>query len=386
MGSSFVLAARLAFRQMLYEKTKTISALLGVVFACVLVFMQAGFKESLFESATRIPRKLNGDLFLYHPQTEAYWKAVDFPKTELMRAWGHPDVVAVHPFYTSMGLWRNPVTFTKRAAFVIGCDPEAIQSSELQQYAHLFSIKDGIFYDTKSKEKFFGPISELMKKGTVEIELNDKKFRILGTYSIGSSFAASGSVVMSVDNFLSLYPRRARGNISLGMICLKDGADPIAVKNDLRSGLTDMVSVATKEEFIQFEENHWRTVSPIGFIFGTGIIMGLIVGAVIVYQILFSDVTTHLKEYATLKAMGYMPKHLSYIVISESMILACLGFPVGLIASIGLYQVCESVTAIMMRMTLLRIISVFLAILAMCALSGILALKKLRDADPADMF
>ncbi len=85
--------ARLAWRQLTHDQTKLIAAICGVLFACVLVFMQLGFKDFLYASAASAPSKLSGDLFLMHKQSEAMWRPVHFKRSELMRTLGHPAIL-----------------------------------------------------------------------------------------------------------------------------------------------------------------------------------------------------------------------------------------------------------------------------------------------------
>jgi hypothetical protein len=74
------------------------------------------------------------------------------------------------------------------------------------------------------------------------------------------------------------------------------------------------VLVLTRQEFSDMEGTYWARRAAIGFIFDLGAVMGLLVGAVIVYQILYTDVTDHLDEYATLKAMGFTTRYLFSVV------------------------------------------------------------------------
>jgi putative ABC transport system permease protein len=78
----------------------------------------------------------------------------------------------------------------------------------------------------------------------------------------------------------------------------------------------------THQGFIDFEQRYWQTSTSIGFIFTLGVGMGFIVGTVIVYQILYTDVSDHLAEYATLKAMGYKNIFLEFVVLQEAIILS----------------------------------------------------------------
>ena len=89
------------------------------------------------------------------------------------------------------------------------------------------------------------------------------------------------------------------------------------------------VDVLTRDEMVAREKWFWWTNTPIGFAFGAGVVLGFVVGMVICYQILASDVADHLPEYATLKAIGYPNRYLSLVVLQESLILAAAGFVPG---------------------------------------------------------
>ncbi|MXY18580.1 MAG: FtsX-like permease family protein, partial [Synechococcus sp. SB0664_bin_36] len=124
----------------------------------------------------------------------------------------------------------------------------------------------------------------------------------------------------------------------------------------------------------------------IGFIFNLGAAMGLVVGAVVVYQILFSDVVDHLPEYATLKAMGYSSMDLVTVILQESLLLAGFGYIPAFLAGKGIYGFTRSATNLPIGMSNQMAVFVFSMIFIMCVISGLLAMGKLRDADPAEIF
>ena len=114
--------------------------------------------------------------------------------------------------------------------------------------------------------------------------------------------------------------------------------------------------------------------------------MGLVVGAIICYQIQFTDISEHMPEFATLKAMGYGPSYFWSVILCQSLYLACLGFLPGLAASIGLYALLAESSGLIMSMTLDRIVLVWSLTLLMCLVSGSLAIRKLFTTDPASLF
>jgi putative ABC transport system permease protein len=154
----------------------------------------------------------------------------------------------------------------------------------------------------------------------------------------------------------------------------------------LKAHLPNDVLVLTRQEFIEFERNYWSTNTPIGFIFSLGVTMGFIVGVIIVYQVLSTDVNAHMGEYATFKAMGYRNRYLLTVVFEEAVILAIIGFIPGVGIATGLYHLTRNATNLPLYMTLARGIFVFVLTMVMCAISGAIATRKLQSADPADMF
>lgn len=385
---SWYFAARLSWRQLRYEKVKTVTALLGVMFACVLVFMQLGFRDSLFQSASLLPRALNGDLFVVHKLTEAIWRGVNFSKGDFMRLYGHHSVEKATPFYIGLAQFQNPETKQKPFILTLGYDPHdwLIKTIPVDRTLALLTAHDTLLFDEWSKPEF-GPIATLLKKDpSLLIEMNDAQKHVVGTFQMGASFAASGSVVMSDTNFLRLFPHRSRDKIDVGVISLKNNFCPETVKKELTPLLTPSLKILTYKELVQQEEEYWKKRTAIGFIFGMGVLIGLVVGMVIVYQILFTDVMNHLREYATLRAIGYSQSFLYKIVISAALWLALLGFVPGVVCTTALYQLTQAITLLPMPLKLKTIFVVWSLICGMCILAGAFAVRKLKSADPADLF
>ncbi|MGZ8184926.1 MAG: ABC transporter permease DevC [Methylobacter sp.] len=383
----FSFPARLAWRQLIHDRTKLIAAIFGVLFATVLVFMQLGFKDALYTSAASAPMKMDGDLFLLHKQKEAMFRPEQFDRSELMRVLGHPEVATAYPMYMSLGSFKNIETNVKRTLMVYAYDPDAylINVPEIKAKHEQLRLKDTALFDESSRPEF-GPMRKLLAEGRNITEVNDYKVKIIGLFRLGPSFAADGNAVTSELNFLRIFPERTADKIDLGIIKLIPGTNIKQVQADLSIFLNENIRLLTYEELLSFEQQYWDNMTPIGFIFGFGTIMGLVVGLVIVYQILFTDITNHLNEFATLKAMGYKNNYFIRVVFASAFFLAILGFIPGYILSIGLYRLAESAIYMPMPMTVIKVFSIFIYILLMCAAAGVVAIRKLKAANPADMF
>lgn len=383
----FYFPARLAWRQLIFDRTKLAAAISGVMFACVLVFMQLGFKDSLYDSAISAPVKLNGDLFLMHKQAEAIWRPAKFQRRELMRVLGHPAVMEVTPLYLALASFKNIETDVKRTLMVYGFDPDShiFNVPEINNHRDELRLKDTVLFDEYSRPEF-GPIRQLVSAGRNITEINDYKISVAGVFQLGVSFAADGNVVTSDLNFMRIFPNRNHNMIDMGIVKLHPGSSIPQAQAELRLQLNPFIDIFTYEELLRREKDYWANMAPIGFIFGFGTIMGLVVGLVIVYQILFTDIANLRYEFATLKAMGYEHGYFIRVVFASAFFLAVLGFIPGLMLSVALYHLAESQIYMPMPMSPNKVITVFMFILSMCAMAGFLAIHKLKAANPADMF
>ena len=217
-------------------------------------------------------------------------------------------------------------------------------------------------------------------------EISGRRVEVGGLFQIGTSFGIDGTVLMSDQNYFRVMPGRRPEVVNVGLIKLKPGFDVEQVRARLEQALPNDVRVLTHRGLVELERTYWSTNTPIGFVFELGLLMGLFVGSIIVYQILYTDVTDHLGEYATLKAMGYRDGFLFSVVIQESIILSVFGFIPGLALSLLLYHVAGNATLLPMKMTLGRAVTVYILTALMCIISGALAMRKLRTADPAEIF
>ncbi|MBL6454926.1 FtsX-like permease family protein [Belnapia sp. T6] len=382
------LPLRLAWRQLRAERSRLASAIAGVLFACVLVFMQLGFRSALFESATALLSAMRADIFLMHPMTTVSFKPETLPRVRVSQAMALPEVQAAVPVYLAQATWRNPENGSRRAVQLVGFDTESgvMEFPGLAPLIETLKRPDTLAFDRRSRPEFGDVARLLAERGPFPVQVGNRLMEVAGLVEIGPSFGADGNVVMSELNFRRIMKDRQASAVDLVAIKLRPGADRAAAVERLRAVLPPDVLVLNGSELVAHERDYWENATPIGFIFMFGSIMGLIVGMVIVYQILFSDIASHLKEYATLKAMGYSNGFLGRAVLSAALILAVLGFLPGFALSAVLYDVVGKGTFLPLAMDTERALGVFAMIFTMCGLAGLLAMRKLRDANPADMF
>jgi putative ABC transport system permease protein len=378
----------LAWRQAMHRPMRLAAAIAGVSFANVLVFFQLGLTGGLYDSQKRPIQRLNGELVMVSGRYLYLGEQLNFPRARLTQALGVEGVKAVTPLSIGLTEWLNRDTHQQKQALIFGLAPEnpGLRIPELERDPLVLQRGDALLFDVRSKRNA-GPVAEVVRRtGRYETELNGTRAVITGLFNLGLTFAADINLITSSTNFKNYFPNQTSDDIQMGVIQLQPGVDPLRVKATLASFQDPSVKVFTIQELADTEVSYWRHNTSFGLIFGLGVLVGLVVGGIIVYQILYSDVSDHLAEYATLKAIGYDDRFVVAIILQESLILALLAFGPSLVLSLGLYQFLARSTSLMVVMSASRALLVFLFTLGVCGVSGWLATAKLRRLDPAEIF
>lgn len=378
-----------AWRQLSRDRLKLFAAVLGIAFAVVLVFMQLGLRAALFDSAVRLHRGVDYDLIMVNPRTSFLARTRAFPRSRLYQVTGHRQVKDVAPLYVkSASYYYDKSTDVHETALIIGIDPSQTHLKLPGVEKHLEALKkpDVVIIDRYSRDEFASSVDAVLGGRAVELQLRERNVRVVGAYALGTSFGIDGSFITSDLNFRRIFPQRPAGNIDLGLVRLAPDADIVSVQAELRASIPSDVLVLTRDEYVAKEVAYWNSSTPIGYVFSLGAVIGVIVGLIVVYQILFSDVQGHLGEYATLKAIGYDDSFLRMLVMREAVYLAILAYIPAFGFTLLLYDQAASATQLPLYMTAARAVTVLMVTIAMCVFSGLLAMRKLKTLDPAEVF
>jgi len=378
----------LGWLQLRHDRGRLLVAVAGIAFADVLMFTQLGFQASIYDANTRFHRALNADIVLISPKAQNLQNLSTFPRRRLLQARDIPGVVDAQGLYVSTLTWKNPDTRWDATVQMFGFDPDArvFTIPEVLSQQHKLKLPDTVLFDRGARGPYKRTIATLEQGQSLSTEAERRTLQIAGLFPLGASFGSDGTVMASDLTFLRQFPRRNVGSLSLGLLRLQPGANADLVAERLRGHLPDDVKVLTRDGYIAFEQAYWRRASPVGVIFGMGTVMAFIVGVVIVYQVLSTDVASHLGEYATFRAMGYRNRYLLGVVFEQALVLASLGYVPGFVFPIGIYALASKATFLPIAMTAERAIRVFLLTVLMCIASGSIATRRLQAADPAELF
>jgi putative ABC transport system permease protein len=379
----------LAFLELTHNKGRLLTSVAGVAFAAVLMFLEMGFLNGMFDSQTYPVKVLNADLFLISKQKESVAPLFPFPKSRLQQAKMVEGVEAAYPIYMEdfRSTWKD---YHKKKEHVIlvwafdPSDPVFLLPEVIEKLPELQRPYTALI-DEKGKDLYGDKVAG------AEGELSRNAVQLVGTFSIGPDFRIDGNLITSDRTFFKCFadprqPENAASRVEFGLIKVKPGYDPRAVSAALNQALPDDVRVLTKQELIDQIISFWASSQPVGYVFGMGMFVGFIIGVTICYQVLYTDIMDHLPQYATLKAIGYSDGFLKKVVLQEAVILAVLGYFPGLLISRAAYGFIETASGIQMRLNFGRCLLVLVLTVIMCAVSGLIAVRKVIRSDPTEVF
>jgi putative ABC transport system permease protein len=396
----------LAWAQLSHQKVRLAVATTGVCFANILMFSQLGLLAMLTDGSTKLHESLAGDLLLVSSFSPSLLFRISFPRAYLYQAAAVEGVASASPVYIGRANWVNPNQLSSSSEGNLSkekrprsrlfgnevriiafnpAQPAVLNMPEVNQQLAKLAIPDAVLFDRLSQSSL-GDIPEMLgKREELATIMDNHRTYVVGLFNMGSTMNDKGNVIMSDWNYAQRNGQNSLQQVRIGVLTLEKGANKETVQAKLRDRLPKDVAVLTREELIQ-REQQFHASQPEGVILKFGTIVGFVVGVIILYQVLYADISDHLSEYATLKAMGYSDRSLLMVVLQEAIILGVMGFVPGFIASVGIYQLLVTLTRIPLTMKVSVAIQVFILTLVMCAVSGAIATGKLRSADPADVF
>jgi putative ABC transport system permease protein len=372
----------LAWRILVDQKGRTALATGGIFIAILLIFVELGFFMAVPQGGLLIYDHMRFDLLVCSNKYVFQSGSGQFPRARLETAMTVPEVAQATPFYLGAAKWQDTGGGLKLDIVVIGLDPRAaiFDVPDIERQIPALETPDTVLVDSTTRP-LFGPLTT----GRV-VELAGRRVAIGGQYVLGTGFLGLGIALAGEANFFRIFPDRPRDTVNLGLVSLKPGADPDRAAQALRAVLPADTQVFTRPELVVQEVAYWTTRTGTGIIFGSGLVVSFVVGIMVLYQTLATQITRQLPQFATLKAIGYTNRYLNRVVLIESFLIMAVAFLPALGAALVVYAVVRSETLLPLRLGAPELGTVFAITLVMAAASAFLSLSGLRRADPADIF
>jgi putative ABC transport system permease protein len=379
----------LAWRNLLANKRRLLRSSAGIAFAVLLMMVQLGFERAFFDASLSAVRALDGDLFVTNAYKYRFGTRDPFPRDELDRVRAVAGVVSAAPLYAAWQefFWTSPLDGKPYLVRVFAFDPDqpaVFSLPEIGNQQALLKNQEAVLIDRRSR-RFLG-----MDGTATETDLNGQPVHIAGAFVLGPDFMSDGTVVMSDRLFarLLLVTRGDVATLPLEAVVIKIRNDETlsVVATELRRALPNTLSVMTKAELVEFERKFQAELSSAGPIFWLGTLVGFVVGMLISYQIIYTDLSDQLPQYATLKGMGYDTGYLVRTVLQQAALSALAGYVPAWLLCVAAYRVIGVFALLPLQMTMaLTLLSLGLT-LGMCLVAGMLAVRQVITADPAEIF
>jgi putative ABC transport system permease protein len=375
-----------AWRMLIHNRSRLLLSCLSIAFAVVIMFMQMGFFNGLNDSQANLARILDADLVMSNRDKDNLKSTEEFSRKRWRQALAVPGVASGSYLYASASYWWNPQDGSRNRLLVLGIDPDnpGLKLPGMPTSLQALKQPGTIFYDRRSRKELGN-----VDVGT-ETTLGLARVRVAGLFELGANFSYEGHVIAGTETFFRIFsqrdPQRLADKISLGLLRLQPDADAGKVSRQLLNALPGDFTVMSRAQLEAREKAYTTRATPVGIIFGIGLLVALVIGIIICHQLLFNEIQDHLRQFATLKAIGYQARHLYLIVTSEALLLSVFGFLPGLAATYGLYWAIERLSEIVMHLSPGRILFILCLTLLMGAASAALALKQVIRLDPAELF
>jgi len=374
----------LAWRNVTRNKSTMVMSLVTIAFAVLIMFLEMGFLNGLFDSQAALTNALQADIFIVSRAMHNVLTSENFSQARLEQAAQIDGVRSVQPLWieSRAAYLRRPDDGQENAIRVLGVDPEipAFRDPAMAELQKRLRLPETVLFDRRSRHTFGEP-----GEGA-SLELAAHRVTVTGTFKLTAEYYYDGNLVTGEDTFFALFPWQRHDQVAMGLVRVQPGYPVATVLANLRASLPDDVEFLTADAISSREKHSWTRLSPVADIFDIGIAVGFVIGVVICYQILYTDILNHVKQLATLQAIGYPGREIAGLVIRQGLLTGLLGFLLGLALAFASNAILHGLTGVTMRLTSSRILFVFVLALGSCLLSGLLVVRKALRADPAELY
>jgi putative ABC transport system permease protein len=375
----------LALRLLWHDKLRLLSMSASVAVGVVIVFVELGFLWGILDAQSLVATLARGQFLVMNASRANlhHWEKI--PRAELTHFSGIQGVAKVMPVYEDhMGLTdpdggRSINSHRVRRVIVYAFSPVdmPLAIGDPGTISAELKMADSFVFDRLSRP-IFGHIAPGM-----DVELEKAPFQVSGLAEMGPDIINDGNIFMSDGEWLK---RRPDAQPIMGVVRLAPGADVGDVRKRLLSSAPPDVSVMTPEEARERENDSTLRTAPIGLLFLVGMIAGLVIGTINCYQVLYTEVSDHLGQYATVKAMGFSDSFLNGVILTQALILSVTGFGTGFLLSLLADGFVASLTRLPIAIHPMSGSLIFLATVMSCAMAGWMALRRVAAADPAALY
>ncbi len=370
----------LASRNLFHDRIRLIATVVGIVFSIVLVTVQLGVFMSFERMITTMIDHAQADFWIVPAETKSFEDASLLSGRERLHALSIDGVTEAIPVVVGYASWRMPNGGASKSVILVG-------TPLTSNGTYPWDVVEGSRGDLSMPGSVAIDRSYSTQLGIAQVggkaEINNQKARVVAMTKGIRSFTTTPHVFTSLDTaraYLGVPPSKANYFI----VRVAPHASATAIRNRLAASMPDL-EVLTSEEFRHRSLLFWLFDTGAGAALLGSAILGVIVGTIIVAQTLYSSAKDHLKEFATLRAIGSSRGYILKVILGQALLSAVVGFSMAAAIDFSLVRATAD-AALPIIMTPELTLGLFVLTVAMCSIAAVSAIRVVTRTDPVLVF
>lgn len=373
------MAVPLARRILLHEWRRFLPATISVAFSGVLMIVQGALLLGIVGANALYVTQSGADFWIGFPGTQSadLGRAID--PGIAADLYMDPRIGRVEALLLGSGDWRG-ARGGGTSVTLVGIAPRldglGLMRAVPPEVRALLQEPGAVLVDESDLDKLVTDVGQ-------KAEINGHLVRVVGTTRNlramgGVNVVASLSTARSLDSAIA-----TPDSVTYYLAKVLEPQDIAAVRRHLASAAgRTRFEIWTSAELAGLSVRYWLLESGagIGFVFAT--VIAMLVGTLITSQTLMAAVAASITQYATLRALGVSFPELRKIVIEQSGWVGAAGLAMGLVCSL-MAAALASLNDIPFELRASMMLFSAAVVLSVALVAGLLALRRLRHADPA---
>ncbi|MCF6291717.1 MAG: ABC transporter permease [Desulfobacterales bacterium] len=369
----------IARKNLFHDRVRFVITLVGISFSVVLILVQVGVYLGMMYNTSSIIEHTDADIWITARNNRNFDFSMPFPEHRENQARAVPGVAWTRKLILVWSMMKIKGGGSENVEMV-GFDPESGIGGP-------WEMVKGDIRDVKFHRGVIVDESSVSKLGELEIgeyrEVVNKKVRIVGISRGARRITTAPVLFTSYKTAQELNPW-IEGQTVFVLVKAEPGMDLTTLRDRLDRKM-NLEDVYTRDQFINATRRYWTFSTGMGTAFGFTILMGIIVGAVIVSQTIYSATIEHLREFGTLKALGAENRMVYGIILQQALISGILGYLIGLAINFVVVKLYTNTgQAIIQPWPLFA--ADLVVTLATCVAASLISVRRAMQVDPMEVF
>jgi putative ABC transport system permease protein len=361
-----------------HERQRFLPGVLAVGFSALLITLQCGLLFGLFSITSMPIDRTRAHIWMGAPQVRSVDLGRPIPERYLTYLASQPEVDRCEPYLQGFAYWARPDGGTE-LCMVIGSqlEPDALGAIDklTPEFRELLTSEGSIIVDESDKERLgienVGDTAEISGVQVRVVAMTTGLKSLAGPYVFSS--------ITTARRLLRLQPDQ----ITYVLATCRDPNDAPKVVERMHQEYSQLTAF-TSPDFSVHSQKHWVLKTKAGFALGYAAALGLLVGAVVTSQTLYAATAASLKEFAVLRALGIPRWRMAMLVVTQAFWIGVFGLLLAYPAVEGIARLADA-QGLQIKREWWLLASAAAVTLGMAILSGLLALRSLRKAEPAEL-